>query len=157
MDGHLRKLDTKIHSKETELNAPYTKIQKLEEEITPQEINLQKTGNSRSEMSVTGVALKRSLKGKRRRRKSKDNHKQLIYSPVEMTGQPGKTPGQQNETALLGVSTRHLKSKVLKRHLRPSIFLNLSYIPFLLVCVIENYVTLYYMIYMIEKSTLMKI
>ena len=157
MDGHLRKLDTKIHSKETELNAPYTKIQKLEEEITPQEINLQKTGNSRSEMSVTGVALKRSLKRKRRRRKSKDNHKQLIYSPVEMTGQPGKTPGQQNETALLGVSTRHLKSKVLKRHLRPSIFLNLSYIPFLLVCVIENYVTLYYMIYMIEKSTLMKI
>ena len=156
MDGHLRKLDTKIHSKETELNAPYTKIQKLEEEITPQEINLQKTGNSRSEMSVTGVALKRSLKRKRRRRKSKDNHKQLIYSPVEMTGQP-KTPGQQNETALLGVSTRHLKSKVLKRHLRPSIFLNLSYIPFLLVCVIENYVTLYYMIYMIEKSTLMKI
>ena len=127
MDGHLRKLDTKIHSKETELNAPYTEIQKLEEEITPQEINLQKTGNSRSEMSVTGVALKRSLKGKRRRRKSKDNHKQLIYSPVEMTGQPGKTPGQQNETALLGVSTRHLKSKVLKRHLRPSIFLNLDH------------------------------
>ena len=33
MDGHVRKLDTKIRSKETELNALYTKIQKLEEEI----------------------------------------------------------------------------------------------------------------------------
>ena len=32
MDNHIRKLDTKIHSKETELNALYTKIQKLEEE-----------------------------------------------------------------------------------------------------------------------------
>ena len=30
-------------------------------------------------------------------------------------------------------------------------FLNLSYIPFLLVCVTENYVTLYYMVYMIKK------
>ena len=49
MDGHVRKLDTKICSKETELNALYTKIQNLEEEIatfTPQEINLKKTGNS---------------------------------------------------------------------------------------------------------------
>ena len=34
MDDHIRKLDTKIQSKETELNALYTKIQKLEEEIT---------------------------------------------------------------------------------------------------------------------------
>ena len=33
MDDHIRKLDTKIRSKETELNALYTKIQKLEEEI----------------------------------------------------------------------------------------------------------------------------
>ena len=33
MDGHIRKLDTKIRSKETELNALYTKIQDLEEEI----------------------------------------------------------------------------------------------------------------------------
>ena len=33
MDGHIRKLDTKIRSKEAELNALYTKIQKLEEEI----------------------------------------------------------------------------------------------------------------------------
>ena len=33
MDDHIRKLDTKIQSKETELNALFTKIQKLEEEI----------------------------------------------------------------------------------------------------------------------------
>ena len=33
MDGHISKLDTKIRGKETELNALYTKIQKLEEEI----------------------------------------------------------------------------------------------------------------------------
>ena len=33
MDCHIRKLDTKIRSKETELNALYTKIKKLEEEI----------------------------------------------------------------------------------------------------------------------------
>ena len=33
MDDHIRKLDTKICSKETKLNALYTKIQKLEEEL----------------------------------------------------------------------------------------------------------------------------
>ena len=33
MDDHIRKLDTKIQSKETELNALYTKIQNLKEEI----------------------------------------------------------------------------------------------------------------------------
>ena len=33
MDEHIRKLNTKIHNKETELNALYIKIQKLEEEI----------------------------------------------------------------------------------------------------------------------------
>ena len=33
MDRHIKKLDTKIQSKEAELNALYTKIQKLEEEI----------------------------------------------------------------------------------------------------------------------------
>ena len=33
MDDHIRKLDTKIQSKESELNALFTKIQKLEEEI----------------------------------------------------------------------------------------------------------------------------
>ena len=50
MDGHLRKLDTKIHSKETELNALYTKIQKLEEEIATlhhKKLISKKTGNSR--------------------------------------------------------------------------------------------------------------
>ena len=34
MDDHIRKLDTKIQSKETELNALLTKIQKLEEIAT---------------------------------------------------------------------------------------------------------------------------
>ena len=33
MDDHIRKLDTKIRSKQAELNALYTKIQKMEEEI----------------------------------------------------------------------------------------------------------------------------
>ena len=33
MEDHIRKIDTKIRSRETELNALYTKIQKLEEEI----------------------------------------------------------------------------------------------------------------------------
>ena len=33
MDDHIRKLDTKIQSKESELKALFTKIQKLEEEI----------------------------------------------------------------------------------------------------------------------------
>ena len=33
MDGHTRKLDTKIRSKESELNALDTKIEKLAEEI----------------------------------------------------------------------------------------------------------------------------
>ena len=33
MDDHIRKLDTKIQSKKSELNARFTKIQKLEEEI----------------------------------------------------------------------------------------------------------------------------
>ena len=33
MDDHIRELNTKIRSKEAELNALYTKIQKLEEEI----------------------------------------------------------------------------------------------------------------------------
>ena len=32
MDDHIRKLNTKIQSKETEINALSTKIQKLEEE-----------------------------------------------------------------------------------------------------------------------------
>ena len=33
MDEYIRKLNTKIRNKETELNALFTKIQKLEEEI----------------------------------------------------------------------------------------------------------------------------
>ena len=33
MDDHIRKLDTKIQSKETEFNVLFTKIQNLEEEI----------------------------------------------------------------------------------------------------------------------------
>ena len=33
MDSHIRKLDTRISNKESERNALYTKIQKLEEEI----------------------------------------------------------------------------------------------------------------------------
>ena len=56
MDDHIRKLDTKIQSKETELNALYTKIQKLEEEIATLHHkklifkNLETAG-----MSLTGV------------------------------------------------------------------------------------------------------
>ena len=49
MDGHIRKLDTKIHSKETELNALYTKIQNLEEEIATlhhKKLISNKAGNS---------------------------------------------------------------------------------------------------------------
>ena len=33
MDDHMRKLNTKIRNKEAELNALYTKIQKLEKDI----------------------------------------------------------------------------------------------------------------------------
>ena len=47
MDDHIRKLNIRIRNKETELNELFTKIQKLEEEITSQNINLQKAGNSR--------------------------------------------------------------------------------------------------------------
>ena len=50
MDDFTRKLNTRIHIKETELNELVTKIQKLEEEIATLRhkklINLQKTGNS---------------------------------------------------------------------------------------------------------------
>ena len=51
MDDHIRKLDTKIRSKEAELNALYTKIQKLEEEIATlhhKKLVVKKTGNSRA-------------------------------------------------------------------------------------------------------------
>ena len=56
MDGHIRKLDTKIQSKETELNALYTNIQKLEEEIATihhKKFISKKLGTA--EMSLTGV------------------------------------------------------------------------------------------------------
>ena len=49
MDSHIRKLDTRISNRESELKALYTKIQKLEEEITTLHHNKlisKKTGNS---------------------------------------------------------------------------------------------------------------
>ena len=56
MDDHIRKLDTKIQSKETELNALYTKIQKLEEEIaTLHHKKLISKNLETAEMSLTGV------------------------------------------------------------------------------------------------------
>ena len=56
MDGHIRKLDTKIRSKETELNALYTKIQKLEEEIaTLHHKKLISKKLETAEMSLTSV------------------------------------------------------------------------------------------------------
>ena len=56
MDGHVRKLDTKIRSKETELNAIYTKIQNLEEEIaTLHHKKLISKKLETAEMSLTGV------------------------------------------------------------------------------------------------------
>ena len=56
MDGHIRNHDTKIHSKETELNALYTKIQKLEEEIaTLYHKRLISKKLETAEMSLTGV------------------------------------------------------------------------------------------------------
>ena len=56
MDGHIRKPDTKIQSKETELNALYTKIQKLEEETaTLHHKKLISKKLESAEMSLTGV------------------------------------------------------------------------------------------------------
>ena len=56
MDDHIRKLDTKIQSKETELNALFTKIQKLEEEIaTLYHMKLISKNLETAEMSLTGV------------------------------------------------------------------------------------------------------
>ena len=51
MDSHIRKLDTRISNKESELNALYTKIQKLEDEIATlfhKKLIAKKTGNSRN-------------------------------------------------------------------------------------------------------------
>ena len=56
MDDHIRKLDTKIRGKETELNALYTKIQKLEKEIaTLYHKKLISKKLETVEMSLTGV------------------------------------------------------------------------------------------------------
>ena len=56
MDDHIRKLDTRISNKETELNALYTKIQKLEEEIaTLYHKKLVVKKLETAEISLTGV------------------------------------------------------------------------------------------------------
>ena len=56
MDDHIRKLDTKIQIKETELNALFTKIQKLEEEIaTLYHKKLISKKLESAEMTLTGV------------------------------------------------------------------------------------------------------
>ena len=56
MDGHISKLDTTIRSKETELNALYTKIQKLEEEIALlHHKKLISKNLETAKMSLTGV------------------------------------------------------------------------------------------------------
>ena len=56
MYDHIRKLDTKIQSKESELNALFTKIQKLEEEMATlyhQKLIPKKLESA--EMTLTGV------------------------------------------------------------------------------------------------------
>ena len=56
MDDHIRKLDTKIQNKETKLNALFTKIQKLEEEIaTLHHKKLISKKLESAEMTLTGV------------------------------------------------------------------------------------------------------
>ena len=56
MDDHIRKLDTKIQSKETELNALYTNIEQLEEEIaTLHHKKLISKNLETVEMSLTGI------------------------------------------------------------------------------------------------------
>ena len=56
MDDQIRKLDTKIRNKETELNALFTKIQKLEEEIASlRHKKLISKKLETVEMSLTGV------------------------------------------------------------------------------------------------------
>ena len=56
MDDHIRKLDTKIQSRESELNALLTKIQKLEEEIaTLYHKKLLSKKLESAEMTLTGV------------------------------------------------------------------------------------------------------
>ena len=70
MDDFIRKLKTKIRNNETELNALFTKIQKLEEEIAAlhhKKLISQKLETV--EMSLTGV-LGVILKLTRKRKKS---------------------------------------------------------------------------------------
>ena len=55
MDDHIRKLDTKIQSKESELNALFTKIQKLEEIATLYHKKLISKKLESAEMTLTGV------------------------------------------------------------------------------------------------------
>ena len=58
MDSHIRKLDTRISNKESELNVLYTKIQKLEDEITT--LHHKKLISKKletAEMSLTGVLV----------------------------------------------------------------------------------------------------
>jgi len=56
MDGHIKKLDTKIRSKEAELNALYTKIRKLEVEIaTLHNMKLLVKKLETAVMSLTGI------------------------------------------------------------------------------------------------------
>ena len=56
MDDHIRKLDTKIQSKESKLNTLFTKIQKLEEEIaTLYHKKLISKKLESAEMTLTGV------------------------------------------------------------------------------------------------------
>ena len=56
MDEHIKKLSIKIRNKENEFNAPYTKIQKSEEEIaTLNDKKLISKKLETAEMSLTGV------------------------------------------------------------------------------------------------------
>ena len=55
MEDHIRKLDTKIQSKESELNALFTKIQKLEEIATLYHKKLISKRLESAEMTLTGV------------------------------------------------------------------------------------------------------
>ena len=55
MEDHIRKLDTKIQGKESELNALFTKIQKLEEIATLYHKKLISKRLESAEMTLTGV------------------------------------------------------------------------------------------------------
>ena len=56
MDDHIRKLNTRIRNKKAGLNALYTKIQKLEDEIaTLRHKKLISKKLETAEMSLTGV------------------------------------------------------------------------------------------------------